>query len=157
MCFYLYHTETCMWATLKICSGLFGVRRIRDSCTVCVPSHSKHRGTVGGCRCAKVTVGHAHRGGLVYTAVYKRHHVWQECPVIGIHIPRKKRAFVRSFVRSFSTYSGLGENRRTSVSPGILFLRDEFSGGWGILFQVPFVLVAFQKIAFDTLHPASTL
>lgn len=132
MCFHLYHTEACMWATLKISSGLFGVRRIRDSCTVCVPSHSKHRGAVGGCRCAKVTVGHAHRGGLVYTAVYKRHHVWQECPVIGIHIPRKKRAFVRSFVFYIFRIGWKPQN--------LCISRDPFPAGWvfrGVRHPVP--------------------
>lgn len=137
--------------TLRISSGLFSVCRIRDGCTVYVPSHPRHGGTVGGCRCVKITVGHAHRGGLVYTAVYKG--ITCGWNVLGSAFTLQGRRGC-SLVHLFSTCSGLGENHRTSVSPEILFPWDEFSGRGGILFQVRFVLIIFQKIAFDTLAPS---
>lgn len=109
----------------------------------------KHGGTVGGYRCVKITVGNARQGGLVYTEVYKRHHVWLECLVIGIHIPRKKRVFVCSFVFHMFRIGWKPQN--------LCISRDPFPLGWflsgrcGVLFQVPFVLVIFQKIVFNTL------
>lgn len=95
------------------CEHTLSVCRIRDGCTVYVPPHPRHGGTVGGCRCMKITVGHCSIQG---------HPVCLKCLGIGIHIPRKKRVFVGLF--AFHIF------RIGWKSQDLCISRDPFPLGW---------------------------